>query len=211
MSKVKLLLLTIVGFLTLTACNLPTPTPQLSRGPGVFYTAAAKTLQAQGMLGLATLYPTIPLTSLTSQVTPQWFLIITPSLLTTDITPGPLTPCDRAIFVDDVTIPDNSPIGAGATFTKTWRLQNIGSCTWDSNYALTFISGDTLGVPPTMQLTNVRVGPGQMVDISLVLTAPYALGIHRGDWKLRNSSGHIFGVGPNGDKTFGVQITVTTP
>jgi len=220
MSKVNLLLITILGFLALAACNFPTPTPQLSSGPEVFYTAAAKTLQAQGTLVLATPYPIIPFTGSTSQFTPEWFVTVTPPLVPADVTPASgadvtpaprLTSCDCAKFVDDITIPDNTPIVAGATFTKTWRLQNVGSCTWNSGYALVFISGDALSAPPTMQLTNVTVGPGQMVDISLVLTAPYSLGNHRSDWKLRNPSGYTFGVGPAGDIPFWVQITVTTP
>lgn len=212
MSKINLLLLTILGFSVLVACNFPTPTPQISSGPEVFYTAAAKTLQAQGTLVMPTPYPTIPFTGQPPQFTPQWFLAVTPSLVLASATPVPGLPsCDRAKFVDDISIPDNTPIVAGTSFTKTWRLQNVGFCTWDSGYALVFISGDALGAPPTMQLTNVTVGPDQMVDISLVLTAPYSLGNHRGDWKLCNASGYTFGVGLTGDKTFWVQITVTKP
>src|SRR3989304_4012127 len=37
---------------------------------------------------------------------------------------------NHATFVADVTIPDNSEVGAGTTFTKTWRVGNLGTCTW---------------------------------------------------------------------------------
>jgi len=38
---------------------------------------------------------------------------------------------DSAKFVLDVTIPDNSVISSNTAFTKTWRLKNTGTCTWD--------------------------------------------------------------------------------
>src|SRR5512143_3278895 len=41
-----------------------------------------------------------------------------------------LSSCDWAQFVADVTVPDGTSYAPGTTFTKTWRLKNIGSCTW---------------------------------------------------------------------------------
>ena len=40
------------------------------------------------------------------------------------------TYCDQAQFVSDLTAPDGSSFAPGAAFTKTWRLMNIGTCTW---------------------------------------------------------------------------------
>jgi hypothetical protein len=55
--------------------------------------------------------------------------------------------CDRAQFVSDVTAPDGSSFAPGATFTKTWRLMNIGTCTWNTAYSLTWVGGDSLSAP----------------------------------------------------------------
>ena len=52
---------------------------------------------------------------------------------------------DRAQFVADVTVPDGTRYDPGATFTKTWRLKNIGTCTWTTSYTLVFDSGDADG------------------------------------------------------------------
>ncbi|NIP41529.1 MAG: hypothetical protein GWN00_05010, partial [Aliifodinibius sp.] len=30
-------------------------------------------------------------------------------------------------------------------FTKVWRLQNVGTCTWTADYDMVFISGDRMG------------------------------------------------------------------
>ena len=40
--------------------------------------------------------------------------------------------CDWAQFITDVTVPDGAKYEPGATFKKTWRLKNIGTCTWDN-------------------------------------------------------------------------------
>ena len=46
------------------------------------------------------------------------------------------TSCDQAQFVSDLTAPDGAAFAPGAAFTKTWRLANIGTCTWTSAYNL---------------------------------------------------------------------------
>ena len=38
-----------------------------------------------------------------------------------------------AAFVADVTIADGSYIAPGSTFTKTWRIRNNGTTTWNTN------------------------------------------------------------------------------
>src|SRR5271157_1067465 len=53
--------------------------------------------------------------------------------------------CNWAQFVADVTVPDGTTLAPGATFTKTWRLENIGNCTWTTSYALVFSSGSAMG------------------------------------------------------------------
>ncbi len=45
---------------------------------------------------------------------------------------------DRAQFVADVTVPDGTRYDPGATFTKTWRLRNAGTCTWTTSYTMVF-------------------------------------------------------------------------
>jgi len=46
------------------------------------------------------------------------------------------TNCDRAQFVSDLTAPDGSSFATGSAFTKTWRLMNAGTCTWNASYNL---------------------------------------------------------------------------
>jgi hypothetical protein len=125
-------------------------------------------------------------------------------------TPGEEGCIDQAGFVADVTIPDDTFIDPGDSFTKTWRLKNLGTCTWTSSYALVFSHGDQLGGPGSTALTGA-VNPGGTVDLSVDLTAPGSEGTYQGYWMLRNGNGVLFGIGGSGDSPFWVRIKVPGP
>lgn len=78
---------------------------------------------------------------------------------------------DRAAFYEDVTIPDGTHFRQGDPFVKTWKLRNEGTCTWDQEYALVFVSGALMGANPQQPLTS-RVSPGEQVDLPIELAAP---------------------------------------
>ena len=115
--------------------------------------------------------------------------------------------CDRAQFIADVTVPDGTSFAPGIGFTKTWRLKNIGTCTW-TNYSLIFDSGEKMGGPDSA-LIPTTVAPGQTVDITIQLTSPTTAGTYRGYWKLKNSTGVPFGIGSAATKSFWVEIKVS--
>ncbi len=119
-----------------------------------------------------------------------------------------LSACDWAQFVADVTVPDGTSFAPNTAFTKTWRLKNIGNCTWTTAYALVFDSGSIMGGPGSVNLPG-NVSPGQTVDISVGLTAPASAGHYIGYWKLRNASGALFGIGSNLSKPWWVEINVS--
>ena len=75
-------------------------------------------------------------------------------------TPVPLSgACDRGLFIGDVTIPDGTILPAGTPFTKTFRIRNVGTCTWTTSYAMVFVSGSLLGAPSTVINFAVQCGP----------------------------------------------------
>ncbi len=114
--------------------------------------------------------------------------------------------CDRAQFIADVTVPDGTTFQPGSTFGKTWRLKNVGTCTW-TNYSLIFDSGEKMAGPDSATIPT-SVAPGQTVDITINLTAPVNAATYRGYWKLKNASGVPFGIGTAGTKSFWVEIKV---
>jgi hypothetical protein len=107
----------------------------------------------------------------------------------------------------DITIPDDSLLEAKQAFTKIWRLENAGTCTWTEGYVLGHFSGDTLGAHTTVTLDQV-VQPGESIELSIDMIAPENTGTYQSNWKLRNSSGEWFGIGPVGDAPIWVRIIV---
>jgi hypothetical protein len=119
----------------------------------------------------------------------------------------PLECTNMALFVSDLTVPDNTQFLPGTTFTKTWQLENLGSCQWGPGYELAFAGGDRMDAPDRVPLT-VTVPPGEFVDLSVQLVAPEVPGEYQGEWKLAGPDGDLFGVGPGSDRAFWVRIVV---
>ena len=198
--KITFLPSLLLIMLILAGCNFP----GLSPTEDPFSIAATET--AEALLTLTSQRSPIPIED---TVTPQSETEIpstdTPS---PSITPSPTEGCtDKARFDKDVTIPDDTRLDPGENFTKIWRLENDGTCTWSIDYSVVFDSGNIMGGPPSQALSG-NVPPAGTVDIALDLTAPLSNGTHKGNWKLRNSDGLLFGIGSDGDSPFFVQIVV---
>lgn len=199
----------IVLMIILTGCNLPqeSPTPN---GASIAFTQSAQTVEArltelaQFSTPAATIIPPTQILVATSTLNPGATHTPVPATLKPP-TPAPL--CDVGAFVADVTIPDGTKFNPNTPFIKTWRLKNAGTCTWTTSYAAVFDSGAQMGAPSAVNLTQ-NVPPGSTVDISVNMTAPATNGSYKGDWKLRNASGVIFGLGSTATKTFYVAIEV---
>ena len=133
---------------------------------------------------------------------------VTPTPLPATNTPvaTAISYCDWAAFIKDVTIPDGTSFSPGEVFTKTWRLQNRGTCTWTPDYDIVFYSGAQMS-GTTMQVPGY-VAPGQSVDVAVTFTAPSTPGHYVGYWILRNASGMLFGTGGWADEAFYVDIYV---
>jgi hypothetical protein len=120
-------------------------------------------------------------------------------------------PCYWAQFVADVTIPDGASFEANTPFQKTWRVRNIGACSWNSNdVSLVFDSGEMMTAPASLALP-IEVLPGQTVDLTVNMTAPSAAGHYFGYWKFNSALAGRFGIGSTTNKSFWVEIYVTSP
>jgi uncharacterized protein YkwD len=95
---------------------------------------------------------------------------------------------DFALFLADVTIPDNTEVQAGEVFTKTWEVQNNGTCTWGSGYELVFVSGPFTEALP-LDDPFPEVGPSESTALSVAVTAPGTAGVHSGVWVIQRPDG----------------------
>jgi hypothetical protein len=101
------------------------------------------------------------------------------------------TSCYGLSFVSDVTIPDNTPMTAGKTFTKTWKVLNSGSCAWEAGFKFALTGGDPMGSSTLTLPTSVPAGA--QYDISVPMVAPSTSGTLRGNWRMSTASGQYFG------------------
>ena len=157
--------------LWLSACQSQNAAQTPTIKPELVLTAAAQTAIAM----------------LTQAATP------TPTLQVTS-TSGPIptgSSADRVVFVADVTIPDNTVLAPGTAFKKTWKVQNAGTTTWTTGYALAFISGEQMSSTNSVALTQT-VAPGAQIDISVDMVAPTNNGTYQGYWKMKNAAGQFF-------------------
>jgi hypothetical protein len=162
------------------------------------YTDAAATVAAQQLTLQAGTFVATPTSTISSPTASPTLLPTstqqqTPVVLPTIKPPAGTvaTGCDNSVYISDVTIPDGTVIPAGQSFTKTWRVSNIGTCAWTATYKLVFISGDSLGGKATT--IGAAVSPGQTADVSVVLTSTSATGTITGTWRLSNDNGQPFG------------------
>ncbi len=227
--KSKLIVWLLVASFMGIACNLVPPQGQTQNDEWIL-TQAAQTIQVRLTQGAyeevvaqltqlaststateTAIQPTSTETPPTATLPPS--IQATHTAISVSATPVPRTataipiPCDKADFVKDVTFVDGSIIAPGATFTKVWRLKNVGSCTWDSKYALVFVSGNAMKADKVVPLKN-KVFPGETVDLSVELVAPTDKGNYRSHWMISNATGQRFGYGVKADQSFWLDINV---
>jgi hypothetical protein len=195
------LILLMAAFLS--GCAETKATPSIDSPAAI---AAAVSTQ---LASLPTATVTLSATPETPTATPSPTVItIVPTQTITSTPPYPYpyitwTPstCDYSAFLADLDIVDYSKIPPGTAFTKTWRIKNIGTCTWTTQYRFQYISGNPMGAD-TIYLPRA-VPPGETIDLSLQMTAPDIEEDYSNFWRLRNTAGEIFGT------TFYVAIEVS--
>lgn len=199
--KIFILNLFVILALTISACNLPSETSAENAAS----TAAAQTVQA-----LLSATPAVVIQSTNTPIPMTATPTNTLAPLNTNTPAATATSnCYLGQFIRDVTIPDGTIMTPGQTFTKTWRLKNIGSCAWNG-FSLVFDSGDSMNGPATSAIP--AVGVGQEVDVSVNLTAPSTPGTYRGYWRVNTNSGVLVPIaGGSQGRSFYVEIKTQNP
>lgn len=177
---------------TIAAMTVEALTTQLAPPPA---TATSPATETPVVTATSTqLIPTLNLTPLS---------LVTNTLIPLPTTAGvSSTECNKVFFLTDDTIPDNTAIKRGASFAKTWSIQNSGSCTWTSLYMASMFSNDptdpTINGDGTIPV-KVNVAPGAIWKYTANLIAPKKDGTYIQYWKMIDDSGNFFGIGgPSG-------------
>jgi hypothetical protein len=146
---------------------------------------------------MPTLTPTLRYTSTPGTPTP------TGTLPTATVNGASLAVgCNNLAFVRDVNFPAGTVLAKDQVFTKTWKVENTGTCEWTRQYLLVSAGGDTLG-GETMKITKT-VTVGDWSELSVELQAPENAGTYTSYWRLSNGQS-MFGA------TLAVSIVVKSP
>lgn len=178
--------------LTLSACGggKPEPTPTLSIAE----------IQAQAIatfaVGLTQTALAAPTATPTATLSPTPFNTLPVGSPFPTATSGgiinPTASCYGLTWVKDITIPDDTVVAPGQSFTKTWLVQNSGSCAWEVGFKLVFIGGDAMN-GQTLTLSQ-SVAPGAQIELSIPMIAPTnKTGTVRGNWRMSTTTGTFFG------------------
>ena len=99
----------------------------------------------------------------------------------------------------------------GNDFTKTWRLQNVGTCSWTPAYALVFVSGDRMHGAASVGIPGNRESGARAWTYRSTCRRPRTTAEYQGYWRLRNAAGAHFGIGAQAQGAFWVKIRVAGP
>lgn len=211
-SMTKLAQFLVFGLLVfLTACS-----PRLAAQPtsvvleqatqpvqdtGMINTAVAQTVQARTPT-LAAVTATLAAAATATPVTPAQPEVGQPSATTA---PAAAVCQDAAQYVTDDGL-DGTTYAPNTAFTKMWMLKNTGSCTWDSNYRVSYISGTMMTQQPGYYFVpeGQMVAPGQTVNINVGMTAPAEVGNYESYWGLTRGSNRLMPIqgGYNGNSFY---------
>lgn len=217
-SRTRLLVLPFVA-LVLISCNLLAPGGPVrgSATPDLVQTLTAIAPTSQALVPTSTTganpSPTTqaatqaPTQAATTSVPVVGITPVVPTAVPTRPAPTAVTRCNWAQFLNDVSVPDGSQFVPGATFVKSWRLKNIGTCTWTPDYQLVFSGGSPMNGPASISI-NENVPPGDTINVEVNLKAPATAGNYTGYWKLATASGALFGIGGDAQSSFYVNIKV---
>ena len=205
--KTKLIITTILLGMLLAACGPSTtpgaPTPDVA----AVRTSAAGTVVSQFTLTAAAFTATTAPVEETLAPAATATQTSLPVAAVTNAEGTTVALCDKYSWdpeTVDVNVPDDTTMSPGQEFVKTWKVKNIGTCTWGEGYELIFSYGEEMdGVA---QPLGAAIGPGQEVDVSVQFTAPDLPGTYLSLWTLENPSGIAFQ--GNDNKVLYVQIVV---
>lgn len=216
--KPKLIATALLVVLLVSACG-PSATPAEST-PDVaaVRTSAASTVVSQFTLAAAAFTPTLPVAPVESDTaqpeatSTEAFTATPPVAQVTNAEGTTVALCDKYSWdpeTVDVNIPDNTPMSPGQDFIKTWKIKNIGTCTWGAGYKMVFSyssSPNDDALNGVAQPLSAAIAPQQEVEVSVQFTAPDLPGTYFSVWTMQNAKGISFQ--GNDNKALYVQIVV---
>ena len=195
---IKTCMLVCISALIAGCGSSPEATPTID--PLVVMTDVAGTIQAEiTQAALLTPSATIaPPPTATPLLIPTQPLSSTPTIPANASGPAPTLPAespDKALYIEDITYQDGATVWVGEKFTKTWRIENTGTTTWDTSYYLVYWDGEPIICDEEDLFIFIEnpVEPNNQITLSVRITAPHTLGTYINYFKMVNGEGQYFG------------------
>ena len=186
LATVLLLALVLTVIISVRDGNQPPSLPTVDIGQ--VQTQAVRTF-AVGLTSTALALPTSTETHTPEPAEPTQ---ATASGVASESSISPTPSCYRLKFIQDLTIPDNTLLTSAEVFTKSWQVQNSGTCAWRPGFRMVLVGGVAMGGSPfTLETT---VNPGSKIEILIKMVAPTnQTGIVQGTWRMTDADGNQFG------------------
>lgn len=137
--------------------------------------------------------------SLTETLAPTLTVTFAPTSLPTFTSPSttatletPINSCYDLFWIEDVTIPDGTQMRANETFTKTWLVQNNGSCAWPPGFMFMHVGGDLMRGETLVLKEPIPVGAKRELSVQLVAPAGVT-GLAQSSWSMADENRNAFG------------------
>jgi len=172
------------------------------------------TLQNQGRVNqLIQIYLGLRPEDIIPPPTPEPTPVVTATPLPTATSdPTPESCIDAMEFLghlnyDDKDLTNFPLVDPGEAFQKGWRINNTGTCTWNSTYFIKYVEGSDPAAHMGGQPTAIKgaVEPGQTYEMYVDLVAPAVPGKYVGYWQMHSPDNKAFG------QTVWVAVQVRVP
>jgi hypothetical protein len=181
---------TLTAFLILAALTLSACGPS---NAGLTPTVDTNAIRTEAVATYAFLLTetalAVPTATLTSTPMPTDTPVPTSATI---VTQKPQATCYGLLWIADESIPDNTPMAAGQKFTKTWSVQNIGSCAWAPGFTLNWFGGDAMNGQTYTLSEAVPIGAKKEISVDMVAPSGKT-GVITGTWKMADANGSYFG------------------
>lgn len=193
--------------LPLAGLLAPSPTPTASPTPDPTATPTETPEPTFTLTPSETATPTV-----TPTITPSLTITPTPTITLTPTMDVTLTMAQATLIMQiqtatvqacdyDYQIIEQTPINgdywlAGRDYRREIRLLNTGTCPWERNTALVFVSGESFNANPPYFFIRERVNVGEDTVIEFVGRTPTTYGFRTGLWELRTPGQLLIGSQP---------------
>lgn len=200
--KAVLVVLAIVMATSLAACG----SKKDKKDPNAVLTEAVQTVSVQLTADAAKLPPATQTPIPTVAIPTAAAIATLPPVVAPTTAPTAVSSGGNSAQYVSQTPADDTVFAPGQTFTMTWKLKNIGTTTWTTDYLVRFFASDKAGVKlhtgNDNQKLNKTVKPGETVDISMTMKAPSSEMTVKNAYVLTNTDGVNF-------MAFDIQIKVS--